>query len=156
VLESHLKALLKVVQTFARQRKELAGATGDFGGSVSSLGASENSKSLGACLSHLGEVEKKIEEILNCQVTSDEQDVEFVVDEYVRIVGSIKLALEARVKAYTAWKAAESSLAKKKEQLKQAKNRPTDADIEEVEGFLFPHDSLGSFSSLFSLSDDQG
>jgi len=72
-------------------RKELAAAVGDFSGSINSLGASESNKALAACLSHYGQLEKKIQDILGTQVTSDEQNLDFVVDEYLRIVGSAKV-----------------------------------------------------------------
>ena len=90
-LESQLKALYKVAEVFVKQRKELAAASGEFGDTVSSLGSSEFSKSLGACLSNLGEVEHKIQEVLNTQANADEQYVSFVVEEYIRIIGSVKV-----------------------------------------------------------------
>ena len=89
-LEIQLKGLLKVVEVFVRQRREVAASLGDFGDSVTSLSSSEFGKTLSACLSNLGEVEKKAQEIVSQQAGSDEDNLELVVDEYLRIVGSVK------------------------------------------------------------------
>lgn len=91
LLETQLKALLKAVEMFVKQRKESALAMGDFADSLASLSSSEIGKSLGSCLAHLGEVEKKAQDIWKQQTTADEDSLENVVDEYLRIVGSAKV-----------------------------------------------------------------
>jgi len=136
-LENQLKILLKTIESFIKQRRDLAVACNEFGEHISSLGSSEFNKPLSNTLAKLGEVQKRINEFQINQATSDEQYVEDTVEEYLRIISSVKIALDARVKAYTSWKNADAAVIKKKEQLaklSQAGKTPKVATLEtEVE-----------------------
>jgi len=139
-LENQLKVLLKTVEGFIKQRRDLAAACNEFGEHAASLGSSEFNKPLSSTLSKLGEVQKKINEFQITQATSDEQYVEDTVEEYLRIISSVKIALDARVKSYTSWKNADAALIKKKEQLaKQSQGVKTpkitalETEVEEAE-----------------------
>jgi len=139
-LENQLKILLKTVEGFIKQRRDLAASANEFGEHVSSLGSSEFNKPLSSTLVKLSEVQKKIHEFQMNQANSDEQYVEDTVEEYLRIIASVKIALDARVKAYAAWKNADAALIRKKEQLAKQSQAPKtpkvtalEAEVEEAE-----------------------
>lgn len=113
-LESQLKALLKAIDTVVEQRKGLAASCGDFSASLHSLASVELSPSLSGPLDGLSDLQLRIRELYERQAQQDVLTIGIVIDEYIRLVGSVKMAFQQRQKAYHAWHAAESELQKRK------------------------------------------
>ncbi|KAF9635736.1 putative sorting nexin 3 protein [Lasiodiplodia theobromae] len=113
-LESQLKALLKAIDTVVDQRKGLAAACGDFSASLHSLATVELSPALSGPLDGLSDLQLRIRELYERQAQQDVLTIGIVIDEYIRLVGSVKMAFQQRQKAYHAWHAAESELQKRK------------------------------------------
>lgn len=113
-LENQLKALLKAMDTVVMQRKGLAEAAGDFSSSLHSLSAVELSPSLSIPLEGLSDVQLRIKELYERQAQQDVLTLGITIDEYIRLVGSIKQAFEQRQKAYHSWHSAESEMQKRK------------------------------------------
>ncbi|GME24813.1 putative sorting nexin 3 protein [Neofusicoccum parvum] len=113
-LESQLKALLKAIDTVVDQRKGLAAACGDFSASLHSLASVELSPTLSGPLDGLSDLQLRIRELYERQAQQDVLTIGIVIDEYIRLVGSVKMAFQQRQKAYHAWHAAESELQKRK------------------------------------------
>jgi sorting nexin-1/2 len=113
-LENQLKALLKAMDTVVDQRKALASAAGDFSGSLNSLSAVELSPSLSGPLAGLSDLQLRIQELYERQAQQDVLTLGITIDEYIRLIGSIKLAFESRQKAFHAWQAADSDMQKRK------------------------------------------
>ncbi|KAI9256558.1 Vps5 C terminal like-domain-containing protein [Phascolomyces articulosus] len=112
-LENQLKALLKSVEGVVKQRKELGGSIADFGESMIPLASAELDRGLSTHLMVLADVQKRMKELHEQQAHHDVLTLEHTIDEYIRIIGSIKLAFNARIKAYQAYQQAESDLQKK-------------------------------------------
>ncbi|KAG6821426.1 hypothetical protein H0H93_010150 [Arthromyces matolae] len=109
-LESQLRGLVKAIEVVARQRAELAVSTKEFAQSVSDLSACDMGSQLSESLAGLADVEKKAQEI---QVAQSEQDMETfmgTVDEYTRMINSVRLAFSSRIRTYHAWKNSENDL----------------------------------------------
>ncbi|GAA5815864.1 hypothetical protein MFLAVUS_009381 [Mucor flavus] len=127
-LEAQLKGLLKSVESVVKQRKELGSATSDFGESMFPLASAELNRTLSTHLMVLGEIQKKMKELHEQQAQYDIITLENTIDEYIRIIGSIRIAFNARVKVYQAYQQADSELQKKNvlfEKFKiQQKNKP--------------------------------
>ncbi|KAG2231950.1 hypothetical protein INT48_005665 [Thamnidium elegans] len=127
-LEAQLKGLLKSVEGVVKQRKELGSATSDFGESMFPLASAELNRTLSTHLMVLGEIQKKMKELHEQQAQYDIITLENTIDEYIRIIGSIRIAFNARVKVYQAYQQADSELQKKNvlfEKVKiQQKNKP--------------------------------
>ncbi|KAF9466094.1 Vps5 C terminal like-domain-containing protein [Collybia nuda] len=128
-LESQLRGLVKAIETVARQRSEIATATGEFAQTVNDLSASDVGAQLSQSLSGLAEVESKAQEIQNTQSEQDMVTLMSTVDEYARLINSVRLAFSSRIRTYHAWRSADADLLR----IKQAheKNRaqgkiPTD------------------------------
>lgn len=113
-LENQLKALLKAMDTVVNQRKALAEAAGDFSGSLSSLSAVELSPSLSGPLAGLSDLQLRIKDIYERQALQDVLTLGITIDEYVRLIGSIKMAFEQRQKAFHSWQSADGEMQKRK------------------------------------------
>ncbi|KAI9809666.1 MAG: hypothetical protein M1825_000098 [Sarcosagium campestre] len=113
-LDAQLKALLKAIDTVVKQRKELADAAGDFSESLHSLSVVELSASLSGPLEGLADLQYRIKELYERQAQQDVLTLGITVDEYIRLIGSIKQAFAQRQKAFHSWQAAEGELQKRK------------------------------------------
>ncbi|KAF4592968.1 Vacuolar protein sorting-associated protein 5 [Pleurotus pulmonarius] len=128
-LESQLKGLAKAIDAVAKQRSELAAATGEFSQSVGDLSASDIGKGLSHSLSGLADVERMAQEIQSTQSEQDLTTIMGTVDEYARLINSVRMAFSSRIRIYHAWKQSESDLLRIKQS--HEKNRaqgriPTD------------------------------
>ncbi|EHK96257.1 putative Vacuolar protein sorting-associated protein vps5 [Glarea lozoyensis 74030] len=113
-LENQLKSLLKAMDTVVIQRKGLAEAAGDFSNSLHALSTVELSTSLSAPLEALSDLQIRIKELYDRQAQQDVLTLGITIDEYIRLIGSIKLAFTSRQKAYHSWHSAESEMQKRK------------------------------------------
>lgn len=96
------------------QRKGLAEAAGDFSASLQSLAAVELAPSLSDPLDSLSSIQIRIRELYERQAQQDVLTFGIVIDEYIRLIGSVKTAFQQRQKAYHSWHNAESELQKRK------------------------------------------
>ncbi|KAJ5976037.1 hypothetical protein N7481_009744 [Penicillium waksmanii] len=113
-LENQLKALLKSMDTVVMQRKGLAEAAGDFSSSLHALSAVELSPALSAPLEGLSDLQLRIRELYDRQAQQDVLTLGITIDEYIRLIGSVKTAFSQRQKAFHSWHTAESDLQKRK------------------------------------------
>ncbi|KAJ6068599.1 hypothetical protein N7499_010486 [Penicillium canescens] len=113
-LENQLKALMKSMDTVVLQRKGLAEAAGDFSSSLHALSAVELSPALSSPLDGLSELQLRIRELYDRQAQQDVLTLGITIDEYIRLIGSVKMAFTQRQKAFHTWHAAESDLQKRK------------------------------------------
>ena len=114
-LENQLKALLKSIDTVVSQRKGLAEAAGDFSASLHALAAVELSPALSNPLDGLSDLQLRIRELYERQAQQDVLTLGITIDEYIRLIGSVKTAFNQRQKAYHSWQAAESEMQKRKQ-----------------------------------------
>ena len=113
-LENQLKALLKSIDTIVSQRRALADAAGDFSASLHALAAVELAPSLSAPLEGLSELQLRIRELYERQAQQDVLTLGITVDEYIRLISSVKTAFNQRQKSYQSWHLAEAELQKRK------------------------------------------
>lgn len=113
-LDHQLKQLSKAVDIVIKQRKDLAQSTSDFGAALSALSTVELSRTLSDALGSLSDLQDKIKELHERQAQQDLLTLGHTVEEYVRLISSIKQAFSARQKAWLAWQSAEGEAAKRK------------------------------------------
>lgn len=113
-LENQLKALLKAVDTVVEQRRGLAAAAGEFAVSLNSLAQVDLSPVFSGPLQSLSDIQMRIRELYERQAQQDVLTLGITVDEYIRLIGSVKQAFSQRQKAFHSWHAAESELAKRR------------------------------------------
>jgi sorting nexin-1/2 len=92
----------------------LSEACGDFSVSLESLAVVELSPQLSGPLEGLSELQMRIQELYARQAQQDILTLGIVIDEYVRLIGSCKMAFGMREKSYYSWHTAEGDLQKKK------------------------------------------
>ncbi|GJJ74172.1 sorting nexin-1/2 [Entomortierella parvispora] len=114
VLDSQLKSLLKAIEAIIKQRKDLGVASSEFGESIVSLAGTELNKPLANSLLVLGNLKIRIKELHDKQAHMDVLTLEHTVDEYIRTIGSIKIAFMARAKFNQTMVLAQNDLSKKK------------------------------------------
>lgn len=115
-LENQLKALEKSTDAVISQRRALADSCNELSTSLHSLAMVELSPSLSGPLDGLSDVQLRIRELYDRQAQQDMLTVGIVIDEYIRLIGSVKTAFLQRQKAFHAWHSAESALTKLKSQ----------------------------------------
>ncbi|KAF4983437.1 hypothetical protein FZEAL_1166 [Fusarium zealandicum] len=113
-LENQLKGLLKAMETMVGQRKMMAEAAGDFSASLHALSTVELSPSLSGPLDALSELQLTIRDVYDRQAQQDVLTFGIIIEEYIRLIGSVKQAFGQRQKAFYSWHTAESELQKKK------------------------------------------
>ncbi|KAH6603263.1 hypothetical protein Trco_008038 [Trichoderma cornu-damae] len=113
-LESQLKGLLKSMEVMVSQRKMMAEAAADFSASLHALSTVELSPALSGPLDALSDLQLTIRDVYDRQAQQDVLTFGIIIDEYIRLIGSIKLAFSQRQKGFYAWHSAESELQKKK------------------------------------------
>lgn len=106
---------MKAVDTVVAQRKGLAESAGDFSASMHALAAVELSPALSGPLEGLSDLQQRIRELYERQAQQDILTLGITVDEYIRLIGSIKTAFSQRQKAFHSWHSAESELQKRKQ-----------------------------------------
>ncbi|KAG6833009.1 hypothetical protein H0H87_012595 [Tephrocybe sp. NHM501043] len=107
-LESQLRSLVKAIEAVARQ--QLAVSTGEFAQTLSDLSASDMGKQLSQSLAGLADVERKAQDIQAAQSEQDMVTLMGTVDEYARLINSVRLAFSSRIRTYHTWKTSESDL----------------------------------------------
>ena len=113
-LENQLRALLKSIDVVVTQRKSLAESAGDFAASLHALAAVEIAPSLAGPLEGLSDLQVRVRELYERQAQQDVLTLGITVDEYIRLVASVKTAFGQRQKAYHSWHAAEAELQKRR------------------------------------------
>ncbi|ORY71337.1 vacuolar sorting protein [Pseudomassariella vexata] len=113
-LENQLKALLKAMDTMVIQRRAMAESAGDFSASLHALSTVELSPALSGPLDALSELQLTIRDVYDRQAQQDVLTFGIIIDEYIRLIGSVKQAFQQRQKAFYSWHNAESEMQKRK------------------------------------------
>jgi len=113
-LENQLKGLMKSMDSMVMQRRAMAEAAGDFSSSLHALSTVELSPTLSGPLEALSDLQLTIRDIYDRQAQQDVLTFGIVIDEYVRLIGSVKQAFQQRQKAFYSWHNAEAELQKRR------------------------------------------
>lgn len=128
-LESQLRGLVKSIEIVAKQRAELAAATGEFAAAITDLSLSDIGKQLEQSLAAMADVQRKAEEVQTIQSQQDVMTLLATADEYSRLINSVRMAFNSRMRTYTAWQSADSDVRRVKqnhERLRAQGRLPTD------------------------------
>jgi len=141
-LESQLRGLVKAIELVVKHRSELAASSGEFAQNVSDLSAADVGKQLSQSLAGLADVERKAQDLQSIQSEQDMTTLMATVDEYARLINSVRLAFSSRIRIFHSWKMSESDLYRTKQT--HEKNR--------VQGRI-PPDRLGYSLSLVAEAE---
>ena len=98
-LESQLKSLSKSIETASKSRLDMAISMGDFADSTTALVESDLGTAMCAALARLADLARREKESNEEQAKSDVMYLLNMADEYVRFIGSVRLAFASRIKA---------------------------------------------------------
>ncbi|KAF8327186.1 Vps5 C terminal like-domain-containing protein [Cantharellus anzutake] len=107
-LEAQLRSLVKAIEAVAKQRTEVITATQEFADTIAALAASDLSKHLSESMKVLAQVETQAKELHDSQARDDLVLLTGTVDEYIRLITSVRLAFQSRTKTYHNMKLTES------------------------------------------------
>ncbi|KAJ7759260.1 Vps5 C terminal like-domain-containing protein [Mycena metata] len=114
-LEAQLRGLVKAIEGVSKQRAEMSAAIAEFAVTVTDLSASDVGKQLAHSLAGLAEVERKAQDLQSLQAEQDVVTLLSTVDEYARLINSVRLAFNSRIRTYHSWRAAEAELLRVKQ-----------------------------------------
>jgi len=109
-LESQLRGLVKAIELAAKHRSEIAVSCGEFAQTISDLSSADVGKQLSQSLAGLTEVERKAQDFQSVQSEQDMSTLMATVDEYARLINSVRLAFSSRIRTFHTWKTSESDL----------------------------------------------
>lgn len=105
-LEGHLKSVSKSLDVASKARLDMAAAVGEVADAAQTLADSELGAAMCAALGRLADLARREKSAGEAQATADVSQLLNLSDEYVRFIGSVRLAFASRVRAYHAWQAA--------------------------------------------------
>ncbi|XP_065671469.1 sorting nexin-2 isoform X2 [Hydra vulgaris] len=117
VLDQQLIKLHTAAEVLVNLRKEVCLHTSAFAKSCSLLSNCEEHTTLSRALSQLAELEEKIEHVQQEQVLKDFYTLAETLKEYISLIGAVKAAFAQRIKVWSNWQSAQSTLTKKREAL---------------------------------------
>jgi len=139
-LDIQLRKLHASLESLVAQRRELVSNTAQFAKSCALLSNAEEHTGLSRALSHLAEVEEKVEQVHVEQANGDFFQLSETIRDYVALLGAVKDVFSQRVKIYTNWRNTVSTSQRKREaatkfqqQGKIDKQRLTEEEIERLE-----------------------
>ncbi|KAK4685193.1 sorting nexin-1/2, partial [Tremellales sp. Uapishka_1] len=111
-LESQLKSLSKSIEVASKSRLDMAISLSDFADSVSGLAESDLGSGMCSALARLADLTRREKENQEEQAKDDVVQLLNMADEYVRLIGSVRLAFASRIKAYHTWQNLEKEVAR--------------------------------------------
>ncbi|CAG8556066.1 17613_t:CDS:10, partial [Acaulospora colombiana] len=122
-LENQLKGLVRSMEAVAKQRAESSQALSELAETLEAVSTADISKQLSNAFSHLATVQRKAKELQDEQAQQDVITFAGTVEEYGRMIGSVRLAFGSRVKCFNQWQNAENELRRVKTNYDRAKKQ---------------------------------
>lgn len=116
-LEHNLKTFYKSLELIATQRVEIIGVTDEIAATIDAIADLEISKTTSDLLGAFAEIHSKLRENLDRVNLLDQLTLGFTIEEYLRIIGSVKHVFETRSNIYQQYITFKNDLTKKQESL---------------------------------------
>ncbi|OBA24484.1 Vps5-domain-containing protein [Metschnikowia bicuspidata var. bicuspidata NRRL YB-4993] len=140
-LEHNLKTFYKSLELIATQRIEITSVVEEIADIVEELAAIEILKTTTDLLSAFAEVHTKLKENLDRVNLQDQLTLGFTIEEYLRIIGSVKYTFETRSKIYQLYQSFKQDLMKKEESLNRLNSRYK-SSVDKINQVSFEVDKL--------------
>lgn len=140
-LEHNLKTFYKSLELIATQRVEIIGVTEEISVTIDALADLEILKATSELLGEFAEVHLKLRENLDRVNLLDQLTLGFTIEEYLRVIGSVKYVFEARSKIYQQYITFKNDLAKKQESLDRL-NSKYKSSVDKINILTFEVDKL--------------
>lgn len=156
-LEFNLKNFYKAIELIGTQRIELIGILDEISLTLDELAAIEILKNTSELLGAFSEVQLKLKENLDRINLQDQLTLGFTIEEYLRIVGSIKFVFATRSKIYQQFHTFNQEL-QKKQALLDKLNKKYNAQVDKINLLTFEVDKLkqktAAYEKKFSAISD--
>lgn len=116
-LAHHMHQIQTSIEAIAKHRKEMGTSVSDFWDSITTLSSSADSNSVFSTIAHLGGIQQKVEDVHHQLSGQYMIQFGFIVEEYIRILESVRIVLAVRDRYVNVLKGARSSLQKKQGRL---------------------------------------
>lgn len=140
-LEHNLKTFHKSLELIATQRVEIIGVTEEIATTIDAIADLEMLKTTTDLLGAFADVHMKLRENLDRVNLQDQLTLGFTVEEYLRIIGSVKYVFDTRSRIYQQYTSFKSDLAKKQESLDRL-NAKYKSSVDKINLLTFEVDKL--------------
>ncbi|KAF5096182.1 hypothetical protein D0Z03_001673 [Geotrichum reessii] len=131
-LESQFKYLAKSLDLVIGQRQELGDVTQEFATILATLSKVELSKGFSDVIENFSLVEERIRDIYYRQSLQDTMSISTTIEEYLRLIQSVRTVFSQRQKAYFTLQSAEQELSKRKHQLEKITRNKTTTLLDKI------------------------
>ncbi|KAJ2178685.1 Vacuolar protein sorting-associated protein vps5, partial [Coemansia sp. RSA 551] len=131
-IEEELRALLRALDYSQRQRRELAISHGELGEAYLKMAGQELNAGLSGSLTAMGSLQQKLKVLQGRQGSSDVASFQLTTDEYIRMIGGVRLAFAARGRAHTQWQGSLGELLRRRKILEGYTQHPGRASAERL------------------------
>lgn len=148
-LEHNLKTFHRSLELIAGQRIEIVAVTEEIATIIDELADLEILKATSLLLKAFAEIHMKLKENLDRVNLQDQLTLGFTIEEYLRVIGSVKYIFETRTKTYNQYYTFQQDLLKKEEALNKASHK---AKPEKYNILKFEVDNLKQKTAQFEKS----
>ncbi|GMM51670.1 sorting nexin 1 [Starmerella bacillaris] len=118
--ELQLQKLLKSLNGVSQQRRQLSDSLMDFSNAVKTLGDVEPTNKLGGVLKSFAKIHARLAQIYERLRQQDLLSLETMLSEHLRLIGSMRHAVDNRQRVFTTAEASASDLERKQDKLNRA------------------------------------
>ncbi|KAK6455289.1 Vps5 C terminal like-domain-containing protein [Scheffersomyces xylosifermentans] len=147
-LEYNLKQFYKAIELVGTQRLEMIGILDELSLTIDELASLEISKVTTELLSAFSEIQLKIKDNLDRINLQDQLTLGFTIEEYLRILGSIKFIFETRSKIYQQYYTFNQELLKKSLSLDKL-SKKYKAQVDKINSLTFEVDKLKQKTAVY-------
>ncbi|KAK6461897.1 Vps5 C terminal like-domain-containing protein [Scheffersomyces coipomensis] len=151
-LEYNLKQLYLAIELIGNQRNLLVGVYEEISLTLDELSQLEISKLSTELLGSFSEVQLKIKDNLDRVNLQDQLTLGFSIEEYLRIIGSIKFVFETRSKIYQQYYTFNQEYIKKQQQLDKSNRKYGSTQQEKLSLLQFEVDKLKQKSTTYETN----
>lgn len=150
-LEFNLKTFFKSLEMIAAQRIDTISVVEELATLLEELADVEILKKTTDLLSAFAEVHSKLKENLDRVNLQDQLTLGFTIEEYLRVIGSVKYTFETRTRIYQQLYSFQQDLAKKEDSLERLESRSR-SSVDKINALKFEVDKLKQKVSYFENS----
>lgn len=122
-LEQQLRTLAKAIDIVSKERAQVAATILEFAEAVNALASSDLSAHLSHLLSLLVGVSRGAAELQTAQARDDALSFTGTVNEYARLINSVRMAFASRVRSFNTWQKADADARRIKSNHEQARRQ---------------------------------
>lgn len=150
-LEHNLRTFYKSLELIAGQRLEIVGVIDEMANTINELADLEILKTTSELLEAFADVQRSIRENLDRVNIQDNLTLGFTIEEYLRIIGSVKFIFDTRTKVFQQYHSFKQEYLKKEEALEKLTHKYK-SSVEKINMLKFEVDKLRQKTEYYENS----